>query len=143
VTSPTPDCIADELARRSAHDLQRLRRFIQQPSISSDGSGIDAMAELVASEIRDLGGEASVVPGLDFPIVYGRFDEGAERTVLIHGMYDTVSADGTGWISPPFDAAIVDLDGLGECLVGRGAEDTKGPLAATLSMIAVHRRAGL
>ena len=36
-----------------------------------------------------LGGTAEVVPGVDFPIVQGRIDAGAQRTVLVHSMYDT------------------------------------------------------
>jgi acetylornithine deacetylase/succinyl-diaminopimelate desuccinylase-like protein len=46
-------------------------------------------------------------------------------------------------VSPPFAGAVVSLPGRGECIVGRGAEDAKGPFAATMSMIAAHRAAGV
>ncbi len=121
--------------------LARLQRYIQQPSISAFNEGIDEMAAIVAADIRALGGEARVVDGVDFPIVYGRIDSGAARTVLIHGMYDTVPARPDEWVSPPFEARCIEFGDLGECVVGRGAEDTKGPLASILAMIAAHRTA--
>ena len=123
--------------------LARLQRYIRQQSISAFNEGIEEMAAMVAADIRELGGEASVVDGVDFPIVYGRIDSGAARTVLIHGMYDTVPAKAEEWTVPPFEARCIQFGDLGECLIGRGAEDTKGPLAATLSMIAAHRSAGV
>ena len=42
-------------------------------------------------------------------------------------MYDTTAADEPGWVVPPFEARRVDFADLGECIVGRGAEDSKGP----------------
>ena len=131
------------VAAESGRHVERLQRYIRQRSISAYADGNDAMAEIIAHDIRDLGGEAQSVPGVDFPIVYGRIDAGAERTVLIHGMYDTTPADESDWISPPFEAARVRYGALGECIIGRGAEDTKGPLAAALAMVAAHRSAGV
>ena len=123
------------------HHIERLQRYIRQPSISATRVGIDDMAALLADEIDRLGGVGRVVASPEFPIVYGRFDEGAERTVLIHGMYDVTPADEADWVVPPFSAARMALGDLGECIVGRGAEDTKGPLSSVLSMLASFRRA--
>lgn len=123
--------------------LSRLQRHIRQPSISATGEGIAEMTSLLAADIGDLGGVAEVIESVDFPVVVGRFDAGAERTVLIHGTYDTTPANPAEWVSPPFDAAIMQLPGLGDCVVGRGAEDAKSAFAATLSMVAAHRVAGV
>ena len=134
------------LAAAEAHfedHVTRLQRFIRQPSVSAESRGNDEMAAMLAEEIRVLGGKAEIVPGVDFPIVYGRIDSGAPRTVLIHSMYDTTPATEPEWLVPPFDAVRMDFENFGECIVARGAEDTKGPVSAVFAMIDSHRRAGI
>jgi acetylornithine deacetylase/succinyl-diaminopimelate desuccinylase-like protein len=125
--------------------LGRLQRYIQQHSISAENRGIDETAAMVAKEINDLGGVGKVVPAREFPIVYGRFDVGAKRTVLVHSMYDTTPADEPNWSVPPFEGRrVADFEGrLGDCIVGRGTEDTKGPLTTVLNAIAAYRDAGV
>lgn len=127
----------------SERHIERLQRYIRQPSVSAERRGNQEMAELLAEDIRGFGGEVDVVPGVDFPIVYGRIDAGRQRTVLIHSMYDTTPATEQGWIVDPFAAERRDFENYGECIVARGAEDTKGPIAAVFSMIDAHRRAGV
>jgi acetylornithine deacetylase/succinyl-diaminopimelate desuccinylase-like protein len=124
--------------------LARLQRYIRQPSVSAENRGNNEMAQLVADEINALGGVGRVMPAKEFPIVYGRFDVGAKRTMVIHSMYDTTPADEPGWVVPPFEARRVEsYEDLGECIVGRGAEDTKGPLSTALNAIAAYRDAGV
>jgi acetylornithine deacetylase/succinyl-diaminopimelate desuccinylase-like protein len=121
--------------------VARLQRYIRQKSVSAERLGNEDMAATLAADMNELGGVGRVVPGVDFPIVYGRFEVGAPRTVLIHSMYDTTPADEPEWVVPPFDAARMDFENFGACIVGRGAEDTKGPVTAVLGMIESHRRA--
>lgn len=123
--------------------LKRLQRYVRQPSVSALDEGMAEMATMVADDIKALGGDAEIVPGVDFPVIYGRIDAGAPRTVLIHGMYDTTPANADEWVSPPFEARCIEFEDLGQCVVGRGAEDTKGPMAAILAMMASHRAAGV
>lgn len=124
--------------------IERLQRYIRQPSVSAENRGLEDMAALMAKEINELGGVGKVVPGKDFPIVYGRFDVGAPRTMVMHSMYDTTPADEPTWIVPPFEARrIKNYENLGECIVGRGAEDTKGPLATLMSAVAAYRAANI
>jgi acetylornithine deacetylase/succinyl-diaminopimelate desuccinylase-like protein len=123
--------------------VSRLQRYIKQPSVSAEQRGNEEMAAMLAADINELGGVGRSVPGVDFPIVYGRFDVGAPRTVLIHSMYDTTPADEPTWVVPPFDATRMDFENFGECIVARGAEDTKGPVAAIFNMIDSYRRAGV
>ena len=112
------------LAAAEAHfedHVTRLQRFIRQPSVSAESRGNDEMAAMLAEEIRVLGGKAEVVPGVDFPIVYGRIDSGAPRTVLIHSMYDTTPATEPEWIVPPFDAVRMDFENFGEMMMAQPA----------------------
>jgi acetylornithine deacetylase/succinyl-diaminopimelate desuccinylase-like protein len=134
--------IAASTAELETH-IARLQRYIRQPSVSAEKRGNTDMARMLAADIDALGGAGRVVPGVDFPIVYGRFDVGAERTVLIHSMYDTTPADEPGWIVPPFEAVRMDFEDFGPCIVGRGAEDTKGPVSTIFAMIDSHRRANV
>jgi acetylornithine deacetylase/succinyl-diaminopimelate desuccinylase-like protein len=147
MTAPTFHNLLQTVLRQADDDfadhLARLQRYIGQHSVSALNDGVAEMAALLAGDIESLGGDAQVVPGVDFPVVFARIDAGAEKTVLIHGMYDTTPADPAEWVSPPFEGLCVDYAELGECIVGRGAEDTKGPMAATLAMIASHRAAGV
>jgi acetylornithine deacetylase/succinyl-diaminopimelate desuccinylase-like protein len=137
----------DKVVSTATEDFERhvarLQRYIRQKSVSAERNGNEEMAAMLAADIKELGGDARVVPGVDFPIVYGRFDVGALRTVLIHSMYDTTPADEPAWVVPPFDAVRTNFEDFGECIVGRGAEDTKGPAAAIFNMIDSHRRAGV
>ncbi|MEQ8248099.1 MAG: M20/M25/M40 family metallo-hydrolase [Alphaproteobacteria bacterium] len=141
-SSERDDVLASLDSDLEAH-VSRLQRYIRQPSVSAYNDGITETVTMFADELRSLGGTADIVDGVDFPIVYARFESGAKRTVLIHGMYDTVPAKSEGWVAPPFEARRMTFGDLGECIVGRGAEDTKGPLASVLSMIAAHRAAGV
>src|SRR4051812_40754298 len=110
------------------HHVARLQSYIRQPSVSAEKRGLEEMAATLAKEINDLGGVGQSVPGVDFPVVYGRFDVGAPRTMVLHSMYDTTPADEPTWVVPPFEGRrISNYENLGECIVGRGAEDTKGP----------------
>ena len=147
MTAPACHNACETVLRQASDDfadhVARLQRYIRQRSVSALNDGPAEMAAMVAGDIRDLGGEAQVVPGVDFPVVYGRINAGADRTVLIHGMYDTTPADPDEWVSPPFEGLCVDYADLGECIVGRGAEDTKGPMAAVLAMVASHRAADI
>ncbi len=124
--------------------LDRLQRYIRQPSVSAENRGIAETAELVAGEIGQLGGVGHVVAAKEFPIVYGRFDVGAPRTMIVHSMYDTTPADEPNWSVPPFEARrVAQFENLGDCIVGRGAEDTKGPLTSVMNAVAAYRAAGV
>jgi len=123
--------------------VDRLQRYIRQPSVSAENRGINDMAGLIAREIDALGGVGKVVTAKEFPIVYGRFDVGAPRTILLHSMYDTTPADEPTWTVPPFEARRMDFENLGECIVGRGAEDTKGPLATLMDAVHAYRAANV
>ncbi|MGE5580177.1 MAG: M20/M25/M40 family metallo-hydrolase [Bacillota bacterium] len=123
--------IFDVLTTEFDRDLNWVRDFLKQPSISYTGEGITETAGMVKAWIEELGGTAELVkvPGGFHPVVYGKIDVGAPHTLMIYGMYDVMPADEPGWVSPPFAAEIRDWDGLGPCVINRGAVNSKGPLA--------------
>ena len=124
--------IVKRLSDNFQNDLEDIRSFLRIPSISYTGEGILNTAEAVKKWIESLGGTARLVriEGGYHPVVFGKIDGSAPRTILIYGMYDVMPADEPGWISPPFAAEIHDWESLGPCIINRGATNTKGPLAA-------------
>lgn len=106
--------------------------LVRIPSVNPDGdpgtdrTGEQACAEFVADFLRSLGAEAGlepVQPGR--PNVVGRFVSPGKPRLLLAPHTDTVSV--AGMTVDPFAAEI--RQGR---LYGRGASDTKGPMAAML-----------
>ncbi len=119
--------------------LKRCRAFLGQKSISATGEGIIETAQWIKSFIEEIGGEVALWGNPSFPIVFGRFNRGAPRTLIIYGMYDVQPADEPNWISPPFAAEIHNLSGLGECVVARGATNSKGALCGLFNALKTIR----
>jgi acetylornithine deacetylase/succinyl-diaminopimelate desuccinylase-like protein len=122
--------------------LERLLDYIRQPSVSAMDWGLTDMANILAGEILEAGGEAEVVETSEFPIVYGTIDVGAKRTLLFHGLYDVTPAEEPNWIVPPFEPEVRDFEDMGRCVIGRGAEDMKAGIAAAMNAIFAVKDAG-
>ena len=119
-----------------------LQKWIQQPSISNSGEGIPESAEMVKGFFDELGCQQTQVydvgvteygsPGN--PVVYAKCDEGAEKTLLIYWMYDTMPVtQPDAWHDPPFEARLVEQAPFKKVLIGRGATNSKGPQMAQLN----------
>jgi acetylornithine deacetylase/succinyl-diaminopimelate desuccinylase-like protein len=130
--------------------VERLQKWVRQPSISNSGEGIPESAEMVRGFFEQLGCQDARVfdvgvtefgsPGN--PVVYGRCNEGAPRTLVIYWMYDTMPiTQPDAWTSPAFEARLVEQAPFKKVLIGRGAVNSKGPemsqLNALLSIKAV------
>ena len=101
--------------------LERCREFLRQKSISATGEGIRETANLVKDFITQIGGSVHFCGSEHFPIVYGKVDRGAPKTLIIYGMYDVQPVEELKWSSPPFGAEIKNLPHLGPCVIARGA----------------------
>jgi acetylornithine deacetylase/succinyl-diaminopimelate desuccinylase-like protein len=121
-------------AHRDEH-VQHLRRWVQQPSVSAEGTGIEAMATMLRDDLRALGArEAEFVPTGGHPGVWGFFDAGAPRTLMVYMMYDVQPAEPEDWRVPPFEGALLDHE-RGKVLMARGATNQKGPERAFLNAV--------
>lgn len=121
-----------------------LQRWMRQKSISAQNVGVRDMAELVRADFEALGfQEAELVETEGHPGVWGYYDAGAERTLMVYMMYDVQPVNPEDWESPPFAANIVDKP-EGRAIMARGATNQKGPQRAFLnaveSIIAVEGR---
>jgi len=115
--------------------ISALQRWMRQPSISAQSIGVLDMAEMLRQDLEDLGfGESELVPTDGHPGVWGYYDAGAEKTLAVYLMYDVQPVNPEDWVSPPFDAELVDHD-LGRVLMARGATNQKGPQRAFLNAL--------
>ncbi|HEY9723962.1 MAG TPA: hypothetical protein V6D47_18315, partial [Oscillatoriaceae cyanobacterium] len=115
--------------------LERIRAFLRQPSISAENLGMRESAGMVKAMIEAAGGKAHLVETRRHPLVYGEIDRGKPRTLLIYGMYDVQPVGNQCWRVPPFEAARMDVPGIGDAIVARGALNSKGPLGALMEAI--------
>jgi acetylornithine deacetylase/succinyl-diaminopimelate desuccinylase-like protein len=114
--------------------VSELQRWVRQPSVSAQNRGIAEMAKLLADDLRTLGfKEVTIVPTSGHPGVFGFYDAGMPRTLLVYMMYD-VQPEETGWQTPAFDGTLKDTD-LGRVLMARGATNQKGPERAFLNAL--------
>ncbi len=119
----------------SDQHLGHMQRWLRQPSISATDTGVQEMAEMLRDDLRVLGfREAELVPTSGHPGVWGYYDAGAERTLMVYLMYDVQPVIPEDWQSPPFEAALVETD-LGTVLMARGATNQKGPERAFLNAL--------
>ncbi len=115
--------------------LENLRRWVRQPSVSAQGIGIEEMANLVRADLQALGcRETAIVPTSGHPGVWGYYDAGAEKTLMVYLMYDVQPVEPEDWRVPPFDGALVETE-LGTVLMARGATNEKGPERAFLNAL--------
>jgi len=115
--------------------LANLQRWMRQRSISAQNDGIGEMAEMLRADLEAMGfQETQVVPTEGHPGVWGYYDAGAEKTLMLYLMYDVQPVNPEDWESPPFQARVIEND-LGEILMARGATNQKGPERAFLNAL--------
>ncbi|HEY7819937.1 MAG TPA: M20/M25/M40 family metallo-hydrolase [Vicinamibacteria bacterium] len=128
--------IFDHIDQNLDQHVENLQKWIQQPSISNSGEGIPESAQMVKGYFEELGCQESrvyEVPMTEWgqpgnPVVYAKCDEGADKTLLIYWMYDTMPiTQPDAWIVPPFEGRIVEYPPFKKVMIGRGATNSKGP----------------
>ena len=123
---PTTPNLGDIFAHIDAHRqeyLDRLFAYLRQPSISAHGIGIAETAEMIATDLRNMGLAPRIIPTAGWPVVLGeRNDAPGAPTVILYGHYDVQPPDPLdAWVSPPFEPTI--RDGR---IWARGVGDNKG-----------------
>ncbi len=114
---------------------EALQRWMRQRSISAQNDGIQEMAEMLRGDLEALGfQDTALVPTDGHPGVWGHYDAGADKTLLVYMMYDVQPVNPEDWDSPPFEANIVEHE-LGKAIMARGAVNQKGPERAFLNAL--------
>ena len=141
-------------ARFDEH-VERLRDWVRIPNVSNTVEGTDGIWEsaqfLEALIEDDLGCTADIHdPGESdwgsraHPIVYGRCDVGADRTVLDYIQADVMPVwPQEEWPAPPFAGRVIPYPPFEAVMVGRGANNQKGKEMAQLAaLIAIKEVTG-
>jgi len=124
--------------------VMNLQKWVQQPSVSNTGEGMQESAEMVKGFFDQLGCQQTEIydPGITEwgqqgnPVVFANCDEGAEKTVVIYIMYDTMPVTQPDlWKAPPFEARLVEQPPFKKVLIGRGATNSKGPAMVRLNAL--------
>jgi acetylornithine deacetylase/succinyl-diaminopimelate desuccinylase-like protein len=123
------------------HDelLDVLRRFVEIPSVSTDPSFKDGIAQgaaFLANFLTECGFEhAAIEPTGGHPVVRADWLHAKGKpTILVYGHYDVQPPDPLdAWKSPPFQPTLRD-----NRLYGRGVSDDKGPMIAAVGALAAY-----
>jgi len=112
--------------------LNEFRDFIRKPSISTENTGIEETVSWLTARLKENGVEdVEVFKTQRHPIILGRAEKGAKRTLLVYGHYDVQPpGDIQDWTVDPFSAEIV-----GDHIVGRGTCDMKNNLMASIHAV--------
>ncbi|POF29103.1 M20/M25/M40 family metallo-hydrolase [Roseibium marinum] len=130
------DAILEQVDTNMSASVDKLVHFLTFPSVSSQPEGkegILACSDWLKSELGKLGFDVQVVETAGHPLVMARTgsDSGGVKA-LFYGHYDVQPAEPLdAWITPPFQPAIRDEDGL-KRIYARGASDSKSQVWSVL-----------
>src|SRR3984893_15965504 len=111
-----------QIPKMHAANIKRLQEWIALPSIAAENRNFPQGPEHMATLARAAGfSGVRLVPTSGKPGVFGRIDAGAKTTVGIYFMYDVKQFVPEEWNSPPLEAKLVPMEGLGTVCMGRGA----------------------
>lgn len=140
---------ADLPAIRAAADkgfnasVKRIQEWIRLPSIAAENRDMEMGVQYMMTLAKEAGFQSvEKIPTDGHPGVFATLDAGADRWMGIYFMYDVKQFDPDEWSSPPLEARIVDKEGFGKVIMGRGAVNQKGPEATFLAALHAIRAAG-
>jgi len=141
--APKDEVIA-EIAPNHDEALDRLRKWIALPTIANMGVNHQEGAEFMRQLALDAGFQkARIVPTSGVDGVFATLDAGAPTTLAVYFMYDVKHYEPAEWSSPPLESRMIDKEGEGKAIVGRGAVNQKGPQAAFLAALHAFKDAGV
>ena len=132
----------EELITQTNNDFiqNELRPFLRIPSYTFNHKGIDSAKDFLISYISEFCEDIKEFEGDINPLILAKIRGNTEKLLLIYMMYDTQPiSDDKDWLSSPFGAEIKilpePLDVLGECIIARGAYNSKTPLICFLNIV--------
>lgn len=123
--------------------VARLQDWIRNPTICAEGLNVPEGARYMEQLARDAGFQTTEIVQTDgSPVVFATWDVGSAKTLGVYFMYDVKQYDPAEWtLAPPLEARLMDRQGMGRVVVGRGAVNQKGPEMAFLSALHALRAA--
>ncbi|MBO8142507.1 MAG: M20/M25/M40 family metallo-hydrolase [Firmicutes bacterium] len=137
--------MSDAVSRAQSYALENearfvedLRKFLQIPSIATQGTGMQECATWLVQHLNDIGIKAWLEPTAGYPVVCGEVPGATDRWVVVYGHYDVQPPEPLEeWIHPPF-AAVLE----GDRIYARGAVDDKGNLFCAVKAVESYLAAG-
>jgi acetylornithine deacetylase/succinyl-diaminopimelate desuccinylase-like protein len=124
---------------------KELKPFLRIPSNTLNIEGITKAKNYLISYIADFSEEFNEFEGEINPLIVAKVKGELQDSLLIYMMYDTqpISREDE-WISKPFDAEIKELspplNALGNCIIARGAYNSKTPLLCFLNIVKILKK---
>ena len=145
--TPTHDLIT----ARATESLEAVRDWIRVPSFSDTGVGIAEGAEYTKKLLERICPDANIYPSECHPFVMGTVSSSLENApwLIVYGLYDVTPTWENEWTVPPLEARIVEaaeigvLPHLGKVVVGRGANNHKGPVLSSILGVAALLESGV
>jgi acetylornithine deacetylase/succinyl-diaminopimelate desuccinylase-like protein len=131
------DAVIAYLARERDAILERLKRLIRIPSVSTDPAfapEMTAARDMLLARLRDAGlNDVQLLESEGQPAIYASWlGAPGKPTLIVYGHYDVQPADPLElWRTPPFEPTEIDSR-----LYGRGASDVKGSTTIAIETIA-------
>ena len=129
--------------------FQELFSLLRIPSVSAQPEHKQDMyrcADRLVELLKEAGAqEAAVYETAGHPVVFGRYDQGAPKTILVYGHYDVQPPEPLEkWRTDPFEPVIAPDPVTGEeAIYARGANDDKGQLFMHLKAFEFLLKKGL
>jgi hypothetical protein len=112
--APNRKPIYEQIQRRHDQTVALIQEWIRQPSIAAENRGVSEGCELTMRMLRDAGFQrVERMPTDGQPGILATLDAGARRSLGVYFMYDVKQADPNEWMSPPWEARLLDLPDLG------------------------------
>lgn len=123
---------------------EELIPFLKIRSITSNPEGISIARDFLKSYISNLVEKTIDIPGIINPLTFSWIKGQSTDTLLIYMMYDTQPVHKRdNWIVEPFGGEITTLkkplDTLGDCIIARGAYNSKTPLMCFLNILRIMK----
>lgn len=136
--------LIEELLKESNDEFieKHLKPFLSIPSYTLNQKGIENAKNFILNYISDFCVDIKEYKGIVNPLILAKVEGKTENTLLIYMMYDTQPiTDRDKWASDPFGAETrvlsPPLDVLGNCIIARGAYNSKTPLMCFLHVIKI------
>ena len=112
--------------------LDRYVEFLKMPSVSAQHRHIRETAKFLSDLLNKNGIESQILETEGHPVVFGEYNAGKQKTLLVYNHYDVQPVDPLDeWKNDPFSAEI-----KGNRIYARGSSDNKGTLMARIFGIA-------
>ncbi|GAI86088.1 unnamed protein product, partial [marine sediment metagenome] len=119
-----------------------LTNFLKISSFTLNKEAIIEAKDFIISYISDFCEDIKEIEGEINPLLLAKVKGKIKDSLLIYMMYDTQPVNKEyKWISNPFGAEVTQLpkplDRLGNCLIARGAYNSKTPLLCFLNVVKI------